>query len=465
MLTIAVHVVAALVIALGLLQGLIHLVQLAMAAAALRDNPPEPRTGIVWRRSVADLPPISVLAPAYNEEATIVESVRSLLSLSYPHFEIIVINDGSKDQTLAAIHLAFDLEPLKRENEGALAHAPVRGIYTSTMHPNLLVIDKENGGKADALNAGINQSRNPVFCSMDADSILERDALLRAVQPFIDDPEHVVASGGTVRIANGCRVRSGQVAEVGLPRNPLALFQTVEYLRAFLMARLAWSRIGVLMIISGAFGLFRRSAVVEAGGYRHDTVGEDMELVVRLHRHFRERKEPYRIAYVPEPVCWTEAPETLAVLGRQRARWQRGALETFSTHRAMLFNPRYGRIGVIGFGSILVVDVLGPLAELAGYLLLPAFWAMGLLSTPYLAAFLAVTFAFGVAISVGALALEESELRRVPRARDLVVLTAAAVAENFGYRQLNTLWRIQGGWQWLRGAKAWGEMKRVGFAG
>ncbi len=461
--SVAVHGIAIVVITIGLAQSILHLIQLVLAALALRENPPEPQSDIVWRRSASDLPPVSILAPAYNEEATIVESVRSLLSLRYPHFEVLVINDGSKDQTLRALREAFELEAVERDHEEVLDHAPVVGLYGSPMHPNLFVIDKQNGGKADALNAGINQARSPIFCSMDADSILEPDALLRVIQPFLDDPDNVVASGGTVRIANGCRIQGGRIVEVGLPRNPLALFQTVEYLRAFLMARLAWSRVGVLTIISGAFGLFRRSAVVEAGGYARDTVGEDMELVVRLHRHYRDRRQSYRIAYVPEPVCWTEAPQTLSTLSRQRSRWQRGALETFATHRAMLFNPRYGRVGSVGFGSILLIDVVGPIAELTGYLIVPVFWMLGVLSLEFFFAFIAVTFAFGVAVSVGSLALEEIELRRVPRARDLVLLTLTAVAENLGYRQLNAIWRVWGTWQWMRGTTAWGEMGRTGF--
>jgi cellulose synthase/poly-beta-1,6-N-acetylglucosamine synthase-like glycosyltransferase len=253
------------------------------------------------------------------------------------------------------------------------------------------------------------------------------------------------------------------VLEVRPPANPLAMLQTVEYLRAFIMARLAWSRLDALTIISGAFGLFRRKAVVEVGGYSLGTVGEDMELVVKLHRHMREQRRPYRIAFVPEPVCWTEAPESLAVLGRQRARWHRGALETFVKHRDMTLNPRYGRVGMLGFGHILLVDVIAPVVELTGYALIPAFWLMGLLSDAYLMAFLATTFAFGVVVSVGALALEEAELRRFPRTGDLLRLTLAAIVENFGYRQLNNFWRVQGLIQMLRGSHAWGEMSRKGF--
>jgi cellulose synthase/poly-beta-1,6-N-acetylglucosamine synthase-like glycosyltransferase len=293
--------------------------------------------------------------------------------------------------------------------------------------------------------------------------VLEPDSLLRAVQPFLEDPQRVIAVGGTIRVANGCDIADGRIVRIAAPRNLLALMQTVEYLRAFLMARLAWSQIGALTIISGAFGLFRRQAVLEVGGYAHGTVGEDMELVVRLHRHFRDAKKPYRIAFVPEPVCWTEAPESLKVLARQRARWHRGALETFGRHRAMAFNPKYGAVGMIGFGWIVLSDVIGPPTEMLGYVLIPIWAGLGVLSLNYLFAFIGVTFAFGVALSVGALALEESELHRFPRARDLIVLTGAAILENFGYRQLNQLWRLRGTLDWLRGSQSWGEMTRKGF--
>ncbi len=455
--------IALFVIGTGLLQNLIYLVQLGLAAAALIERPPSPQPGVLWRRYAEASPPIALLAPAFNEALTIAQSVRSLLSLQYPNFEVIVINDGSKDETLKVLIEAFDLRPIERHYDLGIDHQPIRALYGAAHQPRLIVVDKENGGKADALNAGINVSRAPIFCSMDADSLLEPDALLRAVQPFVEDPERTVAVGGTVRIANGCVIADGRVVEVRAPRNPLALLQTVEYLRAFLMARLAWSRINALTIISGAFGLFRRARVIEVGGYTHGTVGEDMELVVKLHRLMRDKGLPYRIAFVPEPVCWTEAPEDLRVLGRQRARWHRGALETFERHWTMMLNPRYGRVGVVGFGYILLVDVLGPIVELLGYVLIPAFWAMGLLSVEYLLAFLAVSFTFGVVISVGALALEESELRRFPKARDLVLLTVVAVLENFGYRQLNNLWRLRGVWQYLRRSQSWGAMTRKGF--
>lgn len=462
-LALVAEAIAVVVIVTGLLQNALYLWQLALAARALAQDPSIGAPTVLWRRFADAAPPITLMAPAYNEALTIVESIRSLLALQYPNFEVVVVNDGSKDETLQVLIDAFELTPTHRHHHLAAPCAPIRGLYSGAKQPRLLVIDKENGGKADALNAALNLSRAPIVCSMDADSILEPDALLRAVRPFVDDPERTIAVGGTIRIANGCKITFGRVVEVGAPRNLLALLQTVEYLRAFLMARLAWSKIGALTIISGAFGLFRRQAVLDVGGYSHGTVGEDMELVVKLHKHYRRLGKPYRIAFTPEPVCWTEAPESWSVLARQRARWHRGALETFFRHRDMILNPRYGRIGVIGFGHILLVDVLGPFIEVFGYLLVPAFWLLGLLSADYLWAMLAVTFGFGIVISVGALALEEVELRRFPDARSLMILMGAAVLENFGYRQINNFWRLRGAWQFLTKAQGWGTMTRKGF--
>ena len=456
--------IALVVIVTGLLQTGFYLVQLAYAGIALATRPPVARSATLWHRYSEQAPAISVLAPAYNEELSIVESIRSLLALRYPDFEVIVINDGSKDTTLARAIAEFDLRLIDRHLDPALTHASVRGIYASARYPRLLLIDKENGGKADALNAGIAACRTSLFCAIDADSILEPDALLRVVRPFIDDPHLTIAAGGTIRIANGCRVDAGRIVKVGLPRNFLALVQIVEYLRAFLMARLGLGKMQALTVISGAFGMFKRRPVVEVGGYSHNTVGEDMELVIKLHRHMRDQKRDYRVDYIAEPVCWTECPDSLAVLSRQRARWQRGALECFAKHRDMLFNPKYGRIGFIGFGQILLVDVIGPLIEVLGYILVPLLYALGLLALPWLLAFLAVTFTLGLFLSMATLVLEEIQLKRFPRARELAVLAGVAVIENFGYRQLSNIWRLQGWWQWLRGQESWGTMTRKGFA-
>ncbi|MFO6445939.1 glycosyltransferase [Erythrobacter sp. NE805] len=457
--------IALVVIVTGLAQTAFYVVQLVYAAIALHNRPPVPRGATLWRRYSDQAPPIAVIAPAYNEELTVVESVRSLLALHYPNFEVLLGNDGSKDGTLARVIAEFGLKRVGRYIDKSVTHQPIRGFYASPDLPRLLVIDKENGGKSAALNAGINASRSPLFCAIDADSILETDALLRVVRPFIDFPDRTIAVGGTIRIANGCTIDAGRVTGVRLPRNFLALVQIMEYLRAFLMARLALGQMQALTVISGAFGLFSRQRVVEVGGYSHGTVGEDMELVVKLHRHMRDLKLPYRIDFIPEPVCWTECPEDVGVLARQRSRWQRGALECFAKHRDMTFNPRYGRIGFVGFGHIVLVDVLGPLIEVLGYLLVPLLWALNLLALPWLLAFLAATFTFGIAISALTLILEEVQLRRFPRARELAILGFIAVVENLGYRQLSNVWRLKGWWQFARREQGWGAMTRKGFGG
>ncbi len=446
-----------------LVQNGLYVLQLVLAFSVLHRWRLIPNANRAWRQLSDTTSPISLLVPAHNEEATIVENVRSMLALHYPRFEIIVINDGSSDATLQTLIETYGLAPISRVHEEEVPHRPIRGIYGSPGYPNLIVIDKENGGKADALNAGINLSRFPMFCAVDADSILEADSLLRAVQPFAEDPDRVIAVGGTIRIANGCRVRGGRVVEVGIPDTLLPLFQVIEYIRAFLIARLAWSRLNALMLISGAFGIFRRRVVVAVGGYSHGTVGEDMEIIVKLHRFMREKGADYEIRFVPDPVCWTEAPTTLRVLASQRKRWQRGALEAFFRHARMFLNPRYGVAGLIGMPHVFLVDVLAPPVEVIGYLLIPATWYVGILSWDFFLAYLAVTFVLGVAVSVGALMLEEMELRRFPRASHLVLLAGVAVLENFGYRQINNLWRVAGYWQFLRGKTEWGRMTRAGF--
>ncbi|MBO1114244.1 glycosyltransferase family 2 protein [Bordetella petrii] len=457
------QIVVLAIIATGVAQDLVYLLQLCIVAAPRDKTDGAGSADELWQRYGDVCPPIALLVPAYNEQASIADSVKALLSLRYPNIEVIVINDGSRDGTMDVLKSAFHLDALKRSYEPTVPHAAIRQVYGSPLHANLVVIDKQNGGKADALNAGINLSRAPLFCAIDADSLIEPDALLRVVQPFIDRPSRTVAVGGTVRVANGCRIAGGQVVEIRAPRKLLPLFQAVEYLRAFLIARVAWSRAGALTLISGAFGMFRRDIVMAVGGYSLGTVGEDLELGFKIHRRMLDEQRDYEIVFLPEPVCWTEVPESLAVLGRQRSRWQRGALEAFFKHRNMLFHPRYGRIGSLGLGHVLLVDVLGPPIEMAGYILLPLLWASGWLSVDYLLAFLGLTFAFGTFVSIASLVLSEIGLRRYPAEQDLLRLALGALLENFGYRQLSNLWRLRGWWQFLRGEQSWGAMTRVGF--
>lgn len=407
-------------------------------------------------------PPITLLVPAYNEQATIAASIRSMLQLNYPQFEILVINDGSKDHTLEVLQREFSLVPFPEAYRARLQTKTIRAIYRSTKYPNLRVIDKENGGKADSLNAGINASRYPLFCAVDADSILQRDSLQRVAQPFLEDST-VIASGGTIRIANGCRVSGGFLEKIDLPHNPLALMQIVEYLRAFLFGRMGWSPLNAMLIISGAFGLFRKEAVVDAGGYRTDTVGEDMELVVRLHRRFRLAGKPYRIVFVPEPICWTEAPEDLKTLKNQRIRWQRGLAESLSMNLELLFHPKGGTAGWLAFPFMLVFEWLGPLIEVVGYLFMFVLFLFGMISSQALWAFLFVAIGFGILLSVSGLLLEEMTFHIYSRPRHLVMLLFALLLENLGYRQINSVWRLTGLIRWILRSKGhWGEMKRKG---
>jgi cellulose synthase/poly-beta-1,6-N-acetylglucosamine synthase-like glycosyltransferase len=406
-------------------------------------------------------PPVSVVVPAYNEEATIAQSVRSFLSLRYPLHEVVVVNDGSKDGTLDVLRREFDLWESDRPVRLQLETAPIQDVYASSTE-RLVVVDKENGGKADALNAGICTARYPLVCCLDADIILEEDALLRAARPAIEYGD-VAAVGGIVRVANGCEVDSGRVVEVKTPHQALPALQVVEYLRAFLAGRTGWSRLNALLIISGAFGLFRRRDLIAAGGYSLGTVGEDMELVTRLHRILRENDRKYRIVFVPDPVAWTEVPSTLRVLRRQRDRWHRGLLDTLIRHRRMLFNPRYGTVGLLAMPYYFLFELLGPVIELLGYIAFVVGLILGVLNAAFALAFFLVAVGLGSLLSVAAVFLEELRLRRYPRWSDLLKLTLYGVVENFGYRQLNTLWRVMAIVSFLRRNNEWGSMERRGF--
>lgn len=412
-----------------------------------------------------NVPGVTIIVPAYNEEATIRQSVLALLKTQYPDFNIIVVNDGSGDATAETMVDGFEMKRtyLVRQTE-TIHHKPIRGIYKSERYPNLVFIDKENGKKADAINTGLTCVRTPLFCVIDADSLLDPTALMKAVRPFIETSENVIAVGGTVGIVNGSEVEDGQVTRFGLPKNFFARLQVVEYVRAFLLARLAASRKGSLAIISGAFGIFRRDIAIEVGGYDTSTVGEDMELVLRMHRHMLEKKEPYAVRYVPEPVCWTEAPESLKFLSNQRTRWQRGALECLSRHRKMIFNPRYGRLGMLTLPLFILIDLLGPIAELCGYVLCLMLLAIGWLSPQYFLALTALIFSFGVFISLMALVVEQDEIERLKSGRDIISVLLMACVENLGYRQLCSYWRIRGLIQYFRGVNhVWGKMERKGF--
>lgn len=409
--------------------------------------------------------PVSIIVPAYNEEAGIVASVRSLLSIDYPSFEIIVVNDGSKDATIEKMITHYQMKEINAAVRKQVETKSVKKIYQSASLPNLFLIDKENGGKADALNAGINFSHYPYFCSLDGDSVLERDAFLKVMKPILDSDGEVIASSGSIRIANGCEIQDGNILKVGLAREPLVIMQIIEYLRAFLMGRIGLSRHNLLLIVSGAFGVFSKQWVIEAGGYKTNTVGEDMELVVRLHRLIRDKKQKKKIVYVPDPVCWTEVPESMTYLRRQRRRWHRGLFESLWTHRKMTFNLRYGPIGFISFPYFWIVEFLGPIVELLGYIYVVISLFLGGIYLEFAILIFLLSCLYGSLFSMAAVLLEEWSLRKFPKISDLMKLFFYSMTETLWYRPLTVFWRCEGIWQLIKGDTSWGEMKRKGVSG
>ncbi|MGB9791538.1 MAG: glycosyltransferase family 2 protein [Thermacetogeniaceae bacterium] len=445
-------------LALGAVYLLLNLVALVAVRGYMRE-----RRYDDFLRALPDFePPISILVPAFNEEKTIESAVRSLLQLRYANYEVIVINDGSTDRTLDLLIERFRLQRIPESYSRRLETKPVRGFYLSAIYPNLKVIDKENGGKADALNAGLNAAMYPMFCSIDSDSILERYSLRRVIRPFLNDPR-TVAAGGTIRIVNGSEVREGHLVRAGLPKKLLERFQIIEYLRAFLFGRIGWTPVNSLMVISGAFSIFRKDKVIEAGGYKPGTVGEDMELVVRLHRMLRMAGKPYRITFVPDPICWTEAPSDLSTLKRQRIRWQRGLGESLASNFGLLFHPRGGLVGWVAFPFMLIFEFLGPAVEVSGYAFMALGAALGFVSYSFALLFFALAVGLGVLVSVVSLLLEEISFHIYGETRQILQLFLAAILENFGYRQLISWWRLQGMLKAFLGRRGeWGSMKRSG---
>jgi len=408
------------------------------------------------------LPPITILVPAHNESATIEASVTAILTLEYRNFEIIVVNDGSKDDTLERLRHAFDLYEVPRTYPETIPTKPLRALYRSRTRTRLLVIDKENGGKADSLNAAINASRFPLVIAVDADTLIEPDALLRLTRPFLLGRQ-VAAVGGTVRVANGCTVKDGRVTDARVPGRFLPGVQVVEYLRAFLFGRLGWNRLGGSLVISGAFGLFRKEYLHAIGGYRATSVVEDLDLVVRLHRYLRQHKRRYEIPFIPDPVAWTEVPESGRILSRQRERWHRGLIAAMWQYKGMLFNPRYGRVGLIAMPFFTFGEMLAPLVEVVGYVITVGGLLLGAVNVNFALLFVLVAWGYGMLLSLWAVVLEEVSFQRYRRLGDLGRLLLFATLENFGYRQRTVWWRLKAFWLVFRQKQVWGEMTRKGF--
>jgi len=406
--------------------------------------------------------PISLIVPAFNEEQNIVTSIKALLQMYYPRFEIILVNDGSTDNTLQKLIEEFHLKISPRIPVANIPTKKVHRVYYSEIYDNLFVVDKENGGKADAINVGINFAHFPLVCVIDADSILERDAFIKMSRPFMEHPE-TIAVGGIVRIANGAVIENGEVVQPRVSKNHWVRFQNVEYLRAFLFGRVGWDYFKSLLIISGAFAVYKRESLIEVGGFATDTVGEDMEIIIRLHRHYRKHKKTYRITFIPEPVCWTEVPEDYTSLKKQRSRWQRGLVQSLVRHREILFNPKFGLMGFFTYPFYYFGEMLGPVVETGGVLFVIISFIFGWVNIPFALFFFFAAVVLGVLLSVSGIALEEIAYHRYPRFEDLMRLTLFSILENFGYRQLHAYWRLLGIIDYFRGKKGWGKPKRKGF--
>jgi cellulose synthase/poly-beta-1,6-N-acetylglucosamine synthase-like glycosyltransferase len=411
-------------------------------------------------------PGVTIVVPARNEAAGIVDAVHALFGLRYPKLEVVVVDDGSTDDTFAVLRDAFDLEPTSRViPDDVRTYGTVRSVHAPSDGSALVVVRKDGiGRRSDAINVGLNAAREPLVCFIDADALLDKEALLRVVKPFVDDPGRVVASGGSIRAANGCDVDSGRVVGVHMPVRWLERIQVVEYLRSFLLGRAGWSRLRSLLIISGAFGLFRRDLLVEVGGFDPTCIGEDAEMVIRLHRHLRDQRRDYDVVFVAEPVCWTEVPTSRRALAAQRRRWSTGLVEVLWTHRRMIGNPRYGRIGLGALPYFTVFELLGAVVEVVGLGVVVLAAALGTVNVEFALLIAAVAVGYGLLLSVLALAVEEFSYRRYRSWRDLGVAFAAACLENVGYRQLHAWWRVKGIAAAVRRRPSpWEALPRAGF--
>ncbi len=411
-------------------------------------------------------PTVSIIAPAYNESKSIVDNIRALLALHYNRFEVIIINDGSKDDTLEKIIKVYELEKVDYTFKPVLVTKEIKGIYRSVNHSfaNLTVIDKVNGGKADALNAALNIAANDFYVAIDVDSVIEPNAILKLVKPIMEtNDRRVIATGGVIRIANSCEIVNGHIVDIEVPKNILARFQVLEYTRAFLMGRIAWSKINGILIISGALGLFDKQIVIKCGGYNSKTVGEDMELVVRMRRHMYDLDIKHRIEYIPDPLCWTEAPTTLKTLGRQRNRWTRGTMDSLFIHKKIFFNYKYVKMGLIGHPFWFFFEWLAPIVETLGVIYFLVLWYLGQINWSFFFLLLAFVYLFSVAFTSYAILYDQLTFRKYKGRVQAMTLFLTALIDPIIYHPLTLYWSIRGNLAYLKGSKSWGDQERKGF--
>jgi cellulose synthase/poly-beta-1,6-N-acetylglucosamine synthase-like glycosyltransferase len=402
--------------------------------------------------------PISILVPAYNEELTITDSVDSLLNLDYPEYEIVVANDGSKDETAKKVIEKYNLKQVARPFKRSVPCKELQSIYESETSPRIILVNKENGGKADALNMGINVCSFPMFVCMDADSVLKSDALSKIAESFLENDE-TIAVGGNILISNNLLLKDGKVISAGPLKKPTVIFQMLEYLRVFFTSRVTLNAINANLIISGAFGLYSKKAAINVGGYGTGLIGEDMELIVKMHAFYRKNKIPYSISYVPDAICYTQVPEDLKTLKKQRRRWHMGMIQSLKTHMFMAFNPKYGTVGLVAFPYFLIFELLAPFLDILGLVSIIVTYIFGLLNVTFFVIYLLVYMGYSMIITWVAILLDKYLFGNTLSAGNVLKLMFFGILESFGFRQLMSIFRISALFGKKR--KQWGEMVRV----
>lgn len=421
-------------------------------------------SGLEDKRAIINiLKPISIIVPAYNEEKSIIKTIEKLRMLDYPEFEIVVVNDGSSDNTLDVIKRKFKMVAVDIQIPNVLKFKHVNKVYYSREYPDLVIVDKQNGGKSDALNAGISISNFPLVCCVDADGIIESNGLIQLARPFFEHPDTCVATGGVIRVVNNLKVENGKVVSTSLNWNLMHNIQIVEYLRGFLVGRLGWDYLNCNTIISGAFGLFKKQSVLNVGGYDRNTIGEDFELLLRIEAYYLKNKKPHSVHFMPDPICWTEVPSDFKTLGNQRSRWQQGLSEGLWSQRSMFFKGWSKQIGNFALPYLFLFELISAPIELISYVLTIIGFMAGIFDTQIVILFFSVAVVYGWILTFGAVIIEEFTFNKYKKPLDIVKLAIGCIFEQIGYRQLNLYWRVRGMWRHLWGKKAWGEMRRTGF--
>ncbi|MES2545038.1 MAG: glycosyltransferase [Bacteroidota bacterium] len=410
---------------------------------------------------------VSIVAPAFNEETTIVYNVKSLLSQEYPKFEVIIINDGSTDTTLEKLITEFSLIKVDFFYQEKIVTQPVKGHYKSTnpIYSRLMVVDKENGkSKADASNAGINSAKYSLFLCTDVDCILRRDTVAMLAKPFIENTGKIIATGAAIRISNSCHFKDGMLYTSHYPTNFFARFQELEYIRAFLFGRMAWSEINCLLLVSGGLGMFDKQTAIEAGGYWHKSLGEDMELITRMRKLMYDKKKKFRIAYIPESLCWTEVPSTKTIFLRQRTRWARGLIQTLYLHKKIFFNPKYGKMAFVIFPSFLIFEFAVPILEILGLIVLLLDVIFFQINYEFLIIVSSFVYLFYILITLSSVYIDQLIYKHYTGLKEISILVCMVFLEPFIYHPINVYASLQGYWQFIRQKEQkWGVMTRQGF--